>query len=642
MIRLGKPEYVYDIECDGLLDSATKIHCLSIAWRDYNGNIRVKSTADYDDMRKFFLREDILRIGHNITLYDERIIKKFLGIDTNNSFDQIIDTLALSWYLFPDRLKHGLEHWGYDLGIHKVEIKDWQNLTVEEYIHRCEEDTKINLELWERCKALLNTLYDNDLSEMDRLINYLQFKLECVREQEEVKIKLNIPFIKDNLEKLKREKENKENVLRSAMPKVAVKIKKKYKNAIVLDTGEFYSKGDLLYDYYFREGYKPKFEHEVELIKGYKDPNPNSNDQKKAWLFDMGWVPEHFKYEKDDDGKVRKIPQIGSNKKDGSVCDSVKKLFVKEPRLEVLEGLSVISHRIAILEGFLENQVDGFIEPSLGGLTNTLRLKHVNIVNLPGIDKLYGKEIRGSLIADDGEILCGSDMSSLEDTTKQHYMYFYDPKYVLEMRTPGFDPHLDIGVRSGLITQQEVDFYKNFNKEADDKKKYEEIKTKRHKAKTTNFSSIYGVGAEKLAREIGISTKEAKKLLDGYWKRNESVKKVADSCTVKNVGNQKWLYNPVSKFWYSLRAEKDRFSTLNQGTGVWCFDNYVREVRKRGIKVSLQMHDEILFRIINNAQERKKIINKLEDSIKSVNEQIKLNVPLGISMDFGHSYADCH
>lgn len=640
--RIGKPEFVYDIECDGLLKNATKIHCLSIAWRDVHGSIRVKSTSDYDDMRRFFLNENILRIGHNITLYDERVIKKLLGIDTEKTMDQIIDTLALSWYLFPDRLKHGLEHWGYDLGIHKVEIKDWQNLTVEEYIHRCEEDVKINLTLWENCKNLLYILYDNDQNEMDRLIDYLQFKLECVKEQEETKIKLDIPLIKENLEKLKKEKENKENVLRSAMPKVPIKIKKKYKNVIILETGEFFQKGDMMYDHYFREGYKPKFEHEVELIKGYKDPNPNSNDQKKSWLFQMGWVPEHFKYEKDDDGKMRKIPQIGSKKKDGSVCDSVKKLFEKEPRLEVLEGLSVISHRIAILEGFLENQVDGFIEPSLGGLTNTLRLKHVNIVNLPGIDKKYGKEVRGSLIAGDGEILCGSDMSSLEDTTKQHYMYVYDPKYVMEMRTPGFDPHLDIGLMSGLITEDEVKFYKEFNKEKDDKKKYEEIKTKRHKAKTTNFSSIYGVGSDKLAREIGITNKEAKKLLEGYWKRNKAVKQVADACIVKQIGVQKWLFNPVSKFWYSLRAEKDRFSTLNQGTGVWCFDNYVREVRSRGIKISLQMHDEILFRMPNNAQDRKIIVTRLEESIKSVNEQVKLNVPLGISMDFGHNYADCH
>jgi DNA polymerase III alpha subunit (gram-positive type) len=96
-------------------------------------------------MRKFFQRKDITRVGHNITLYDERVIAKLLNIDTLQSNDQIIDTLALSWYLYPERLKHGLEEWGKDFGVHKVEIKDWENLDVKDYIHRCEVDTVINL-----------------------------------------------------------------------------------------------------------------------------------------------------------------------------------------------------------------------------------------------------------------------------------------------------------------------------------------------------------------------------------------------------------------------------------------------------------------------------------------------------------------
>lgn len=630
-LSLSNKVYVYDIECDGLIDDATKIHCLSIAWRDKSGNVKVTSTTDYDEMRKFFNRKDITRVGHNITLYDERVIAKLLGIDTLQSKDQIIDTLALSWYLFPERLKHGLEEWGKDLGIHKVEIKDWKNLSAQEYIHRCEVDTKINLKLWENFLTHLENIYEYNEAEVIRFIEYLQFKLDCVREQEDTKIKLDIPHIQKTLMELKIEKNDKENVLREAMPKVAVKTIKKYKNVIVLENGEFFQKGDMMYDHYFRQGYRPKMEHEVEIIKAWKEPNPNSNDQKKKWLFDLGWQPQNFEYKKNPDGSQRKIPQIASKEKDGSVCESIKNLFEKEPRLEVLEGLSVLSHRIAILEGFLENQKDGYIEPSMAGLTNTLRLKHVNIVNLPGVEKKLGKEIRGSLIADDGEILCGSDMSSLEDTTKQHYMYFYDPKYVLEMRTPGFDPHLDIALLAGILTKEQVEDHKS------GKKKYNK---ERKQAKVVNFSSVYGAGAAKIALTSGMSLKEAKKLHEIYWKRNKAVKQVAEACEVKQIGTKKWLKNPVSKFWYSLRAEKDRFSTLNQGTGVYCFDTFVKYARKSGIKVSLQMHDEILFRL--KVEDKEEVKEKLNNAIKQVNEEIKLNIPLGISMDFGQNYADCH
>lgn len=648
-MNLTRNVFVYDIESDGLLREATKIHCLSIAWRDKTGNIRTKSTTDYDEMRKFFTDKNIVRIGHNITLYDERVVAKLLGIDTLQTKDQIVDTLALSWYLYPERQKHGLEEWGKDLGTHKVEIKDWKNLSSEEYIKRCETDTKINLKLWEKQFQFLLALYDNDMSEVLRIIEYLQFKLDCVKEQEDTKLKLDIPYIQETLNKLVTEKQQKEKVLFEAMPKVPIKVVKTYKNVVVLENGEFFTKGDMMYDHYFREGYRPKMTHEVEIIKGYKEPNPNSNDQKKNWLFSLGWQPEHYKHVKEDDGSQRKIPQIASKASDGSVCDSVKKLFSIEPRLEVLEGLSVLSHRISILEGFLNNQVDGYIEPSLGGLTNTLRLKHVNVVNLPGVDKKYGKEIRGSLIAETDGLLCGSDMSGLEDNCKQHYIYNFDPKYVIEMRTPGFDPHLDIGVLSGLITKKESEAYKLYEQKAKDvkwkptpaeKKEHSETKPKRHKAKTTNFSATYGAGPPKIAQTAGITLKEAKLLHKIYWERNKAVKLTAESLTVKEVFGKKWLFNPVSKFWYSLRAEKDRFSTLNQGTGVYCFDTFIKYVREQGIKISLQMHDEILFKL--GSDQKEVIAEKLNNAIKKVNDQIKLNISLGMSMDFGHNYADCH
>jgi hypothetical protein len=638
MINLRKNVYVYDIESDGLLDGATKIHCLSICWRDSNGDVQTKSTTDYDEMRKFFTNKNITRVGHNITLYDERVITKLLGIDTLQTNDQIIDTLALSWYLYPERNRHGLEEWGKDFGIHKVEIEDWSNLSAQEYIHRCEVDTKINLKLWENSLCALGQIYDNDEAEMIRFIQYLQFKLDCVREQETIKIKLDVPHIEETLRKAKQEKFEKEEVLRAAMPQVPVKTTKVYKDVIVLENGEFFQRGDMMFDHYFKEGYRPKMEHTVETIRSYKDPNPNSNDQKKAWLFSLGWNPATFEHKKNADGTQRKIPQIASPKKDGSVCDSIKALFPKEPRLEVLEGLSILSHRISLLEGMLENSKNGYIEPSMGGLTNTLRLKHVNIVNLPGVDKFLGKEVRGSLIAETNGILCGSDMSGLEDTTKQHYMYFYDPKYVTELRTPGFDPHLDIALLAGMLTQAQVDEHKLFDKTKG--KEGKSHKPVRHKAKTVNFSAVYGAGAAKIALTLNGPLKEAQKLHKIYWERNKAVKQVAEACEVKQIGIKKWLKNPISGFWYSLRAEKDRFSTLNQGTGVYCFDMYIMEVRKRGIQISLQMHDEILFKTTEANKENIKEI--LKDSIKAVNDKVKLNVPLGISIDFGVNYADCH
>ena len=75
-------------------------------------------------------------------------------------------------------------------------------------------------------------------------------------------------------------------------------------------------------------------------------------------------------------------------------------------------------------------------------------------------------------------------------------------------------------------------------------------------------------------------------------------------------------------------------------TGVYCFDRYIKYVRDYGIKISLQMHDEILFK---TTEAEKEIIKfRLKTAIEFVNQEIKLNVPLAISTDFGKSYAACH
>lgn len=54
----------------------------------------------------------------------------------------------------------------------------------------------------------------------------------------------------------------------------------------------------------------------------------------------------------------------------------------------------------------------------------------------------------------------------------------------------------------------------------------------------------------------------------------------------------------------------------------------------------LQYHDEIAFPL--KVGQESNIEKILRDSIDAVNKKIKLNVPLGISVDFGKNYAEIH
>lgn len=643
---------VFDIETDGLLDEVSLIHCLS--YRDYDTRIRY-TIHGREAIRAFIETPNITLIGHKIITYDMPVLHKLLP--NLNFTGTLIDTLGISWYMFPQQKVHGLEWWGDFFGIQKPVIDDWENLTQAEYDHRCEVDVDINTRLFDFFIEKLLRIYDT-IEEIDRLFAYLAFKLDCAREQEEIRWKLDVPKCNNYLAELTAEEEIKTSALREAMP-LEVKYRtakypaKPYKKDGTLSAGgeNWHS---LLRERGLPETYQDPLKVEVTRIAG----NPNSFTQIKAWLYSIGWVPQTIKYKpvKDENGNTigqREIPQITKDDDSGNICDSIPLLYEREPALQNLESLSMIRHRMGILKGFLENKSnDDYLKAEINGFTNTMRFKHKIIVNLPKITRPYGMHARGSLTCPEGYILCGSDMASLEDTTKQHYMYYFDPEYVKEMRTPGFDPHIDISLLANLITEGDSDFFKRISKEQKDlgddfiyaegeKDRLKAIKKVRQdKGKKVNFAAVYGAGPPKIALSSGMPLEEAKKLHVTYWQRNKAVKKVAKAAKVITVDGQMWLHNPVSGFWYTLRFDKDRFSTLNQSTGVYCFDLQVRQVRAKGIKICGQFHDEIAFPLLPSQKEE--VEAKLNQSIIEVNQMVNLNVPLGISIDYGTHYSDIH
>ncbi len=612
---------VFDIETDGLLNELTKVHVLSWMGEDN----KVHHTHNYDEMREFFTGAKTL-VGHNIIRFDIPAVEKVLGIKVEA---RLIDTLPISWYINHQRLKHGLEGYGEDYGVPKPVVKDWHNLTPEEYAHRCNEDVKINTRLYRDLTLKMNKLYQ-DPDDLDRMIDYLSFKMDCAREQEALGWKLDVDRTQEAYDEIMRLKQEKEEQLAEAMPrKVLTAVRNKPKVMHKKD-GSLSSHGER-WVALCKENLMPVDTQSITVVTGDELANPNSNDQVKQWLFSLGWQPKTWKFVRDKStGDERMIEQV---RKDGELCESVKDLIEVDPAVGLLDGLTVLTHRGGILKSFLDSHVDGYLKAEIAGFTNTMRFRHAKpLVNLPSVDKPYGDIIRGVLTCPDGYVLSGADMTSLEDTTKRHYMKPLDPDYVEEMSRDGFDPHLDLAKFAGDVTQQEIDDY-NAGKRPD-------IKSLRKAYKVVNYSATYGVGAPKLARETGKSPKQAKALLDAFWKRNWAIEAIAKSLRVREVHGSMWLQNPVSKFWYSLRSDKDRFSTLNQGTGVFCFDNWVAICRKNGIKTIGQFHDEIIA-LVKEGDETS-TVEIMENAIVKLNDKLKLNVPLGTDVQFGRTYAEIH
>src|ERR1044072_531927 len=159
--------YVFDVEADGFLDTATRIHCLAIYDID-TGMVLVANDQD-DTFLPITSGLDILRnadliIGHNAIKFDIPLLDKLYGFKPQGI---VRDTLVLSRLIYsdidgwdsklhaqgklPGKLfgSHSLEAWGYRLDFRKVgtDIEDWSVWT-QQMQDRCEIDTVLTGKLW--------------------------------------------------------------------------------------------------------------------------------------------------------------------------------------------------------------------------------------------------------------------------------------------------------------------------------------------------------------------------------------------------------------------------------------------------------------------------------------------------------------
>lgn len=127
--------YVADCETTGFLPTVDKIHTFGISWKNSEGEWLIKDTANYEDMIKVLTNPENILVMHNGILYDKPVLEHVLKIKVSAT---IIDTLAIVWYLFPNRIKegkkYGLGSFGEDYGVKKPDVADgeWIGLTKDE------------------------------------------------------------------------------------------------------------------------------------------------------------------------------------------------------------------------------------------------------------------------------------------------------------------------------------------------------------------------------------------------------------------------------------------------------------------------------------------------------------------------------
>jgi hypothetical protein len=616
----------FDCEADNLLPDVTKIHCVGIDWA---GEVRV--TTDYDKMRSLFAG-DYYFVGHNALCYDRPVLEKILGVKI--PYGKFIDTLAVSWALHPERAAHSLESWGADFNIEKVSVGDWENGSQELYAHRVTEDIKIQSALWTKLVGELEQLYGTEPDKKGNppwlsYVKYLSFKMFTLSVQEKFPFKLDIPKCEANLAELEGQKKVRTDALAACMPPAKKYTTKTKPTKCFKKDGTPSVAGEEWFSLLSERGLDPTHEEPIEVLHSEEPPNPSSVSQIKDWLFSLGWKPTTFK-----EGASGPVAQV----KDGDdLCDSVKALKAVSPAIEHLDKLGVLGHRIGLLKGFLKGHRSGYITAGAHGFTSTLRLRHKGVVNIPKPTMEHGKLIREVLTCDAGYEICDSDLAALEDRIRLDLVYDLNPAKVQEKLDPSYDAHLATGVTAGLMTQEDSDWFKAFKKNPTEegKPRFEKLSEARHKAKTCNYASAYGVGIKKLATTLDIKQAEAKRLLDAYWVINREAKIIQETWQTKQALNRKWILNPYNKYWYELRSERDKLSSVIQGGGDYVCYLWTKFILEKREQLTLVYHDAGTF--IVKAGHREAMSAILRSSIEKVNKVLNFKVPMDISINFGEN-----
>lgn len=165
----------FDLETDGLLQDASKIHCLAIHDSETDQILTYNDQGNSEPISRGIQRlEDADAIcGHNIIGFDLCIIRKFYPFFSYP--DLLIDTLLLSrlyhpnliqidkkhsWSTMPLKLygRHSLEAYGHRLNEFKgnfCSTTDWQNWS-EEMEDYMVQDVHVTLKLWKHFQRYLN------------------------------------------------------------------------------------------------------------------------------------------------------------------------------------------------------------------------------------------------------------------------------------------------------------------------------------------------------------------------------------------------------------------------------------------------------------------------------------------------------
>ncbi|MCW8139209.1 MAG: DNA polymerase I [Planctomycetota bacterium] len=318
---------------------------------------------------------------------------------------------------------------------------------------------------------------------------------------------------------------------------------------------------------------------------------------------------------------------------------------------EVLEQLAphhplpakILEHRA--LEKLIGTYVDallGLISPRTGRVhtsfnqavaaTGRLSSSDPNLQNIP-IRTPEGKQLRSAFVAGEpGWQLLSADYSQVELRILAHLS---GDETLLDAFRRGLDVHRATAARIFDVPLDDV------------------TPELRGRAKAINFGIVYGMGAQRLARDTGLSVADARAFIDGYFAKYPRIKGYLDAQVeharqhgyVETVLGRRRPLGDIHSTQRQLRANAERMATNTpiQGSAADIIKVAMVRIDRRlraerlAARMLLQVHDELLFEAPPHELDRLEALVKEE-----MTGAFPMTVPLVVDVGRGRSWFEAH
>ena len=263
--------------------------------------------------------------------------------------------------------------------------------------------------------------------------------------------------------------------------------------------------------------------------------------------------------------------------------------------------------------------------------TGRLSSSDPNLQNIP-VRTAEGRRIRQAFVAPAGYKLLAADYSQIELRIMAHLSR---DEGLLNAFRNNLDVHTATAAEVFRVELEQVSI------------------EQRRSAKAINFGLIYGMGAQKLGKDIGVDTKQAKAYIDTYFARYPGVREymdrtraqAADQGYVETIFGRR-LYLPEinsNKPQERAAAERTAINAPMQGTAadiikkaMVAVDNWLAS-SGLDAKVILQVHDELVLEV------REDLVDQVREEIRvHMSGAANLDVPLLVEVGVGNNWDEAH